>query len=133
VGTVTVAVRVAGGTATPGKDFANAPAGGEWRDVLVTFKDGQSLGYVDVWIASDKKRENLAQPETFTLELVSPTGGAALGLSTKESVAITEVTGGSSGGSGGGGALGSLATLLLGLGGGLRRLLADDLTRRPRA
>jgi hypothetical protein len=135
VGTVTVTVRVAGGTATPGEDFGNADAGAsaEWRDVLVTFRDGERFRHVDVWIAPDKKTENKIQPETFTLELVTPTGGAALGSQTKATVAIEDTSRNPSSGWGGGGALGWFATLLLGLTGGLRRLLARDRRLEPSA
>jgi hypothetical protein len=99
VGIVTVTVRVAGGSATPGRDFASPNE----------------------------------QPETFTLEIVSPTGGAALGSQTTATVTIEDAGGISSGSSGGGGSLGWFAALLLGLGGGLRRLLTNDRERRPSA
>ena len=135
VGTVTVTVRVAGGTATPGKDFASPGSRTEWRDVLVTFRDGQIGEQVPVWIARDDKKEKWAQQESFTLELVSPTGGAALSAQTKATVAIVNGTSNSSGGSGGGGggAFSWFATLLLGLGGGLRRLLTGDRRHQPSA
>jgi hypothetical protein len=128
---VTVTVRVAGGTATPGKDFASPGSRTEWHDVLVTFQDGQRGEQVPVWIARDDKKEKWARQESFTLELVSPTGGAALSAQTKATLTIENGKSSSSGGSGGGGgAFGWFATLLLGLGGGLRRLLARD-RRRP--
>jgi hypothetical protein len=133
VGTVTVTVRVAGGNATPGLDFANPGAPAVWRDVLVTFRDSERVKFVTVWIARDNKTENRTLPETFTLELVSPTGGAALGSQTKATVAIEDFTSNSSGRAGGGGALGWFAALLLGLGGGLRRLLASGRRHRPNA
>ena len=130
VGTVTVTVRVAGGSATPGQDFASAGERTIWRDVLVTFLDGERTKAVAVWIADVDKKESRTQSETFTLEIVSPTGGAAIGSQTKVTAAIEDVSSNSSGGSGGGGALGWFATLLLGLGGGLRRLLAGDRRQR---
>jgi hypothetical protein len=129
-GTVTVTVRVAGGSATPGLDFASPGENTAWRDVLVTFKDNETYKSIGVPVRNDRTTEGA---ETFTLELVSPTGGAALGGQTQATVTILDGGDKSSGGSsgGGGGALGWFATLLLGFGGGLRRLLAGDLTRRP--
>ncbi len=132
VGTVTVTVRVAGGSATPGRDFANLRSGAAWSDVTVTLPDGQRGANVTVWIAGDRKKE---QRETLTLEIVSPTGGAALmGALTKATVTIVDTNGHSSRrGSAGGGAFGWFAALLLGLGGGLRRMLASDRRRQPGA
>jgi len=130
VGIVTVTVRVAGGSATPGRDFASPGQLSEWRDVLVTFQSGETYQQVPVWIARD---ENNEQPETLTLEIVSPTGGAALGSQTTATVTIEDAGGISSGSLSGGGSLGWFAALLLTLGGGLRRLLTNDRERRPSA
>ena len=132
VGIVTVTVRVAGGSATPGLDFASPAESTAWRDVVVTFQDKEMYKDVYVPILRDGKKE---QAEAITLELVSPTGGAALGAQTQATVRIIDAAPKSSGGSGGGGggALGGFATLLLGLAGGLRRLLARDRRLQPSA
>jgi uncharacterized delta-60 repeat protein len=129
-GTVSVTVRVAaGGSATPGQDFSNAGSK-DWQDVVLTWADGE-MGWksLPVQIAADGIAEQ--QFEDFTLELVSPTGGAALGDSTKATVFINPppsppprsapVTGGS-----GGGGFGWLGAVLLGLGGALRRRLTGN-------
>jgi Calx-beta domain len=131
-GIVTVTVRVAGGSATPGQDFASPGDGTAWRDVVITFQDNETQKLVPVPVRRDGKDE---WAESFTLELVSPTGGAALGAQSQATVTILDGGGNSSGGSGGGGggALGWLATLLLGLAGGLRRLLARDRRLQPSA
>jgi hypothetical protein len=130
-GIVTVTVRVADGSATPGQDFASPGEGTVWRDVVVTFQNNETQKLVPVPVLRDGKTEGA---ETFTLELVTPTGGAALGAQTQATVTILDVSGNSSGGSGGGGgALGWFATLLLGLTGGLRRLLARDRRLEPSA
>jgi hypothetical protein len=123
VGVVTATVRVAGGSATPGRDFASEAARNAWRDVVVTFQDNQNFAQVPVSTLRDGKKE---APETITLELVSPTGGAALGSQTTATVTIVQADSASGGGGsgGGGGTLGWLTALLLGLGGGLRRRLA---------
>jgi hypothetical protein len=131
VGIVTVTVRLAGGSATPGLDFASPAESTAWRDVVVTLGDKETYKDVHVPILRDGKKE---QAETITLELVSPTGGAALGAQTQATVRIIDAAPKSSGGSGGGGgALGWLATLLLGLAGGLRRVLARDRRLQPTA
>jgi hypothetical protein len=131
VGVVSVTVRVAGGTATPGQDFASPGQRNAWSDVVVTFQDNERFKQVQVETLPDGKRE---APETIALELVSPTGGATLGAQTQATVTIADSAGSSSGGSGGGGgALRWFATLLLGLGGGLRRLLARDRRLQPSA
>ena len=129
-GIVTVTVRVAGGSATPGQDFASPGEGTVWRDVVVTFQDNETQKLVSVPVLSDGKTEGA---ETLTLELVTPTGGSALGAQKQATVSILDSGGNSSGGSGGGGgggALGWFATLLLGLAGGLRRLMAGDRRQR---
>lgn len=118
-GAVSVTVRVAaGGSATPGDDFS-------WQDVVLTWADGETgTKYLPVQIAADGTAE---QAESFTLELVSPTGGAVLGDTTQAAVQINvppspPTRPPSSSGSGrGGGAFGWLGALLLGLGGALRR------------
>jgi hypothetical protein len=119
---------VAGGTATPGQDFTSPGQRNAWSDVVVTFQDNERYKQVQVPILSDGNKE---AAETITLELVSPTGGAALGAQTQATVTIADVqlvSGDRTGG--GGGAFGWFAALLLGLGGGLRRLLANGRGRR---
>jgi len=123
-GVVSVTVRVAGGTATPGQDFASPGQRNAWSDVVLTFQDNERFKQVEVPILNDGNKE---AAETITLELVSPTGGAELGAQTQATVTIADVQlVSSSGTGGGGGAFGWFATLLLGLGGGLRRLLPRD-------
>jgi hypothetical protein len=124
-GALSVTVRVAaGGSATPGQDFSN-PGSKDWQDVVLTWADGEMGGkYLPVLIAADGIAEQ--QVEAFTLELVSPTGGAALGGATQATVQITDppppppppppLQPGS-----GGGTFGWLGATLLGLGGALRR------------
>ena len=133
-GIVTVTVRVAGGSATPGQDFASPGESTAWRDVVITFQNNETQKLVPVPVLRDGKTEGA---ETFTLELLSPTGGAALGAQKQATVTILDgggnSSGGTGGGGGGGGALGWFATLLLGLAGGLRRLLARDRRLQPSA
>ena len=131
MGIVSVTVRLVGGNATPGRDFAGPGERSAWRDVVLTFQDNEAFKQVPVAILHDGKKE---AAESFTLELVSPTGGAVLGAQTQATVTLADaqhLSGGNSGG--GGGALGWFATLLLGLGGGLRRRLADGRVHRPSA
>jgi uncharacterized delta-60 repeat protein len=133
-GEVSVTVRVAdGGSATPGQDFGTT-VGGPWVDQVLTWRDGQmGVQMVNVLIARDDIDESA---ETFTLELTSPTGGAALGDVTRATKTVLDVypstggggSGGGSGSSGGGGSFGWLGAALLGLAG-----LARRLTRRPAA
>jgi len=132
VGIVTVTVRVAGGSATPGQDFASPGESTAWRDVVITFQNNETQKLVPVPVLRDGKTEGA---ETFTLELLSPTGGAALGAQKQATVTILDGGGNSSGGTGGGGggAMGWFAALLLGLAGGLRRLLARDRRLQPSA
>jgi uncharacterized delta-60 repeat protein len=132
-GEVSVTVRLAdGGSATPGQDFGTT-VGGPWVDQVLTWRDGEmGVKTVVVPIA----RDDIDEPtETFTLELISPTGGAALGDVTQATGTVLNVkpstgAGGSGGGSGGsrsgGGSFGWLGAALLGLAG-----LARRLTRRP--
>ena len=125
-GAVSVTVRVAaGGSATPGTDF-HSPGRSDWQDVVLTWGDGEmGAKFVSVPVDSDQAKES---GESFTLELVSPTGGALLGEGKTASVSIVDPPappsdgGGSTGskGGGGGGSFGWLGALLLGLG-GLRR------------
>ena len=126
-GAVSVTVRVAaGGSATPGQDFRNKGSA-DWQDVVLTWADGETGGkYLPVLIVADGAAE---QMETFTLELVSPTGGAALGDTTQATVQINvpptppslPPPPAANGGSRGGGTFGWLGAMLLGLGGALRR------------
>jgi hypothetical protein len=123
-GAVSVTVRVAaGGSATPSQDFSNSGSK-DWQDVVLTWADGETgAKYLPVAIASDGIAE---ETEVFTLELVSPTGGAALGKATQAAVQIKvppppPPPPAASGGSGGGGGFGWLGAMLLGLGGALRR------------
>ncbi|MGB7738545.1 MAG: Calx-beta domain-containing protein [Steroidobacteraceae bacterium] len=125
-GAISVTVRVAvGGSATPGQDFRSPDSNADWQDVVLAWEDGETGGkYVPVFIV----RDTLDEPaESFTLELVSPTGGAALGDTTQATVQINASSTPSSpppaasGGSRGGGAVGGLGAMLLALGGALRR------------
>jgi hypothetical protein len=121
-GAVSVTVRVAaGGSATPGQDFSN-PGSKDWQDVVLTWADGEmGQKYLPVLIAADGIAEQ--QEESFTLELVSPTGGATLGDATQATVQITDLPPPPPppAADRGGGSFGSLGALLLGLGGALRR------------
>jgi hypothetical protein len=117
-GAVSVTVRVAaGGSATPGEDFS-------WQDVVLTWADGETgTKYLPVQIAFDGTTE---QAESFTLELVSPTGGAVLGETSQAAMQINASSSPpspppSSGSGRGGGAFGWLGALLFGIGGALRR------------
>ncbi len=118
-GTVSVTVRVAaGGSATPGQDFRNQGSA-VWQDVVLTWADGETgAKYLPVLIVADGVAE---QVETFTLELVSPTGGAALGDKTQAAVQINAPPAPPPAARGGGGTFGWLGALLLGLGGASRR------------
>jgi MYXO-CTERM domain-containing protein len=122
-GAISVTVRVAAGsTATPGQDFSNSGSSG-WQDVVLTWGDGE-LGskYLTVPVARD---DIIESTESFTLELVSPTGGAMLGSKSQLTVTVFDLppprSNVSSGGGGGGGTFGWLGAMLLGLGGALRR------------
>jgi hypothetical protein len=125
-GVVSVTVRVAaGGSATPGQDFRNLGSP-DWQDVVLTWADGETGGkQLQVLTTADGVAE---QVETFTLELVSPTGGAALGDATQATVQINVPPSPprlppprAPAASGGGGSFGWLGAMLLGLGGALRR------------
>jgi MYXO-CTERM domain-containing protein len=125
-GAVSVTVRVAtGGSATSGQDF-RYEGKTDWQDVVLTWADGETGGkYLPVWIVGDGVAE---QGETFTLELVSPTGGAMLGDTTRATVQINVSPApppvpprSATGSGGGGGSFGWLGALLFGLGGALRR------------
>jgi uncharacterized delta-60 repeat protein len=120
-GAASVTVRVAaGGEATAGADFGNA--GLQWKDVVLNWSDGEAgTKQVTVMIAADGTQE---PAESFTLELVAPTGGAMLGATTQATMQISaslksRPAAGPS--KNGGGAFGGLGVLLLGLAGALRR------------
>lgn len=123
-GAVSVTVRVAaGGTATAGQDFRNS--GSNWQDVVLTWGDGE-IGSKEVRVTTvvDSTTETA---ESFTLELVSPTGGALVGPVAQATVQINAQSGlgpvnpEPSGSRSGGGAFGWLGAMLLGLTGALRR------------
>jgi uncharacterized delta-60 repeat protein len=124
-GAVSVTVRVAaGGSATPGQDFRNLGSQ-DWQDVVLTWADGEIGGkQLQVLTVADGAAEEV---EAFTLELVSPTGGAALGDATQATVQISvppsppKLPPPAPAASGGGGNFGWLGAMLLGLGGALRR------------
>jgi uncharacterized delta-60 repeat protein len=131
-GEVSVTVRVVeGGSATPGVDFGSS-VGGPWVDQVLTWNDGE-IGPKILTVSTT--RDGIDEPtESYTLELASPTGGAALGDTIQATGTVLNRTsstggGGSGGGSGGGGgSFGWLGAALLGLAG-----LARRLTRRPAA
>ena len=123
-GAVSVTVRVAdGGTAAKGDDFTS-PGSTTWQDVVLTWADGESGNkHLPVRIVTDSTAE---AAESFTLELVSPTGGAALGDKTQATMFInaqeaTQPDPPPSNSRGGGGSFGLLGAMLLTLGGALRR------------
>jgi len=123
-GAISVTVRVAaGGSASPGQDFSRSGSS-DWQDVVLTWGDGE-LGSKELTVPI--ARDDISEPtESFTLELVSPTGGAVLGSKSQVTMTVFDLppSGGgvSSGGSGGGGGtFGWLGAMLLGLGGALRR------------
>jgi hypothetical protein len=127
LGQVSVTVRVVGGSATPGVDFGSS-VGGAWVDQVLTWNDGDmSAKVLDVSTARDTVDE---PTETYTLELVSPTGGAALGDVIRAEGIVFDRSSSTGGGSrnSGGGSFGWLGVALLGLTG-----LARRLTRRPAA
>ena len=118
-GAISVTVRVAaGGSASPGQDFSRAGSS-DWQDAVLTWGDGE-MGSKEfkVSIARDDIRE---PTESFTLELVSPTGGAVIGSKSQMTVTVFDVPPSGSGVSSGGGSFGWLGAMLLGLGGALRR------------
>ncbi len=130
-GVVSVTVRVAaGGSATPGQDF-QGQGRTDWQDVVLTFGDGETFKSFYVPVVRDTANES---SESFTLELVSPTGGAMLGVASNATVTILDAPPSSGGGSnsgsrsrsGGGGSFGWLGAMLLGLGGFLRRRLTGN-------
>ena len=51
----------------------------------MTFEDGQRYGLINVTVFDNQIPENL---KTFDVELVNPTGGAAVGLGSRVTVAI---------------------------------------------
>jgi uncharacterized delta-60 repeat protein len=122
-GEVAVTVRVAaGGTATAGDDFRNS--GSNWQDVVVTWGDGEMGGKaIQVQTAVDSTAE---AAESFTLELVSPSGGALVGSQSKATMQIAANTlpppnnPDPPKSRSGGGAFGWLGVVLLGLAGALR-------------
>lgn len=121
-GAVSVTVRVAaGGTATAGDDFRNS--GSTWQDVVLTWADGdRSQKYVPVATVADNRDEST---ESFTLELVLPTGGALVGEPARASMQINATAPPPASdppkSRSGGGSFGWLGALLLGLAGVLRR------------
>jgi hypothetical protein len=123
-GAVSVTVRVAAGSsATAGQDFSN-PGSKDWQDVVLTWADGEmGAKYLPVLLAADGTAE---QVEAFTLELVSPTGGAALGDAPQATVRINDTPPPPPPpppprADRGGGSFGWLGALLFGLGGALHR------------
>ncbi len=120
-GKVSVTVRVAAGsTATAGKDFYS-PGSSTWQDVVVTWADGE-IGYrpLPVRVTNDGVAESA---ESITLELVSPTGGVALGDLAQATVQISASTAPPPPPktNSGGGSFGWLGAMLLGLWGTFRR------------
>jgi uncharacterized delta-60 repeat protein len=128
-GTVSVTVRVAaGGSATPGQDF-QSPGRTDWQDIVLTFGDGETFKSFYVPIVRDTAKD---PSESFTLQLVSPAGGAMLGVAESATVTIIDYPPPSAGSSsargsrGGSGSFGWLGAMLLGLGGFLRRRLTGN-------
>jgi uncharacterized delta-60 repeat protein len=113
-GEVSVTVRLAGGSARPGRDFDVSTAGNGWSDVTLSWDDGDS-GPKSIFIIakSDGNREN---DESITFELVAPTGGALIASPSQSSLEIENVSNDS-----GGGHVGGPGALLLGLLAWLRR------------
>jgi uncharacterized delta-60 repeat protein len=114
-GEVSVIVRLAGGSAAPGRDFDASVPGNGWSDVTLTWADGDGSPQRILIIAtSDKIREG---SESVTFELVSPTGGALIATPSQASLGIGNVGYQDSGG----GHVGGPGALLLGLLAWLRR------------
>jgi uncharacterized delta-60 repeat protein len=130
-GAVSVTLRVAaGGTATAGDDFRNFGTT-NWQDVVLTWGDGQSgPKEVRVTTVADGTTETA---ESFTLELVSPTGGALIGSAAQATMQIAAqavlppVDPVPPKSRNGGGAVGWLGAMLLGLAGAMRRRFVPRL------
>jgi uncharacterized delta-60 repeat protein len=104
-GQVSVTVRITGGTAQLDSDYSGADATLTWSDGEAGARNFRLMGRAD--------REDEG-PETITLELVSPTGGATLGVLQKSTVSIVDVRR-SGAVDNGGGHTGALGTALLGV------------------
>jgi hypothetical protein len=137
-GVVSVTLRVAaGGTATAGDDFRNSGSS-NWQDVVLTWNDGESgPKQVLVTAVADSTTE---AADSFTLELVSPTGGALIGRVAQATVWIKDqvvpppVDPDPPKSRNGGGAFGWLGAMLLVLTGAMRRRFVPRLqTARRRA
>ena len=111
-GQVSVTVRITGGTAQLDRDYSGA-------ETTLTWEDGE-LGPRSFQLTARTDSEQEA-PETITLELVSPAGGAMLGAYQTATVSIVDVRGPAQGVNGGGGHPGAAGTTLLGLLAWLRR------------
>ncbi|HXW11104.1 MAG TPA: Calx-beta domain-containing protein [Steroidobacteraceae bacterium] len=110
-GQVSVTVRITGGTAQLDSDYSGA-------DATLTWSDGE-MGAKSFRLTGRADREDEG-PETITLELVSPTGGAILGALQQSTVSIVDVRR-LAAAENGGGHTGALGTTLLGLLAWLRR------------
>ena len=104
-------MRITGGTAQLDRDYSGA-------ETTLTWSDGES-GAKSLRITGRPDQED-EEPETITLELVSPTGGAMLGAIQQSTVSIVDVARPARD-DGGGGHAGALGTTLLGLLAWLRR------------
>jgi uncharacterized delta-60 repeat protein len=103
-GQVSITVHITGGTAQLDSDYSGADATLTWSDGEMGSKTFRLMG------RADREDEGV---ETITLELVSPTGGAMLGVNQQSTVSIVDVR--RSTADNGGGHLGALGTTLLGL------------------
>ena len=110
-GEVSVTVRITGGTAELDRDYSGA-------ETTLTWSDGE-MGGKSFRLTGLKDRED-EEPETITLELVSPTGGAMLGANQQSTVSVLDAAPPVRA-DGGGGYAGALGTSLLGLLAWLRR------------
>ncbi len=115
IGAVSVTVRVAGGTAVPGKDFASPGSDSAWQDVVLSWPDGDTSARLVAFPTHPDKRDE--KTETVIFELASPTGGAVLGANKQATVVISNMAKPG----GGGGSFGWLGAILLGLWGAWRR------------
>jgi len=125
VGTVSVTLRISGGTASIGTDVSSTPSSNQWTDVVLSWADGDfDQKAVTVAALTDKQHEDT---ETVEFELINPTGGVHLGTQSKVTTSITDTTPRDSGG----GSFGWLGVLLAGLAGLLRGIRPVGWSQSP--